>query len=208
MAFGDIDVEIVAVPHVGDDGDVNLGDTTDEEGGAAAGAKLLTPIGFYGLPDQPSAGGRAARAVMLTIGNTRFAIAAKDDRPLVSLPAPMAPGDRAILSSCAARLELRRAANKIGLYAAPDAKVEIDGTAEQIEARQGSTKALLTALGGALSWDAGAGTNSYVVAAPNGTSLTYTAAGVTCSVVLGPGGRVDITAPGGVFVNGIPLTVP
>lgn len=220
---------------------LNTGDTTDGAG-VAAGAAMLGPLGFFGSPNLPTAGGKAARVVQLSQSNERFILGGSDSRDLGALVAALGPGDRAILSACPARLELRQATDKIGLYggALNDRRIELDsangkvglyaGTAK-VEAtgavttvQQGSSSLAMsastttvqhgpstitmTSTGLTITTDNGAGIVSTIVLSASSLVMSYTAASVTSAIALAAGGRVNISAPGGVTVNNIPLLVP
>jgi hypothetical protein len=161
---------------------------------------FLSADGFLGLPNPPAAGA-AGQAIVLTLGNDRFVIASLDGR-FSAVLGTMAPGDRAIVSNCDARLKLSQAGNSIAL-SSTNMTVALDGAGGTVTASVGSTQVQLT-------------TTSASMSLAGGGSVTVGAAAVTLAV----GGTtlvVDVTGvhittappvPGALVINGTPVTVP
>lgn len=169
---------------------------------------FLSADGFLGLPNPPAAGA-AGQAIVLTLGNDRFVIASLDGRYTAVL-GTMAPGDRAIVSNCDARLKLSQAGNSIAL-SSTNMTVALDGAGGTVTASNGSTELQLTSTSASMSV-AGGGSVTVDAAATvlrfGGVIMTLSAAGIAFVVpaVVGlPPGPVPVP---GFTINGVPVTVP
>lgn len=92
---------------------VNLGDATTGEGWASE-APMWGLDGFVSRPNDSSADG-AAQGLYLVEGDTKRVIASRDNR-WASKAGSLKPGDRAIVSDCAARLFLKQSTSSLVLY--------------------------------------------------------------------------------------------
>lgn len=191
----ELDIVDVVRAAVGAEQRANLGDVATGAGFAAGATIWGAGDGFIGLPAAPDAAG-AARAIQLTQGNIRLALAVRDPR-WDSQAGDLAPGDRAIVSSCSARLRLTAAANAVELLA-EDAGVGVDGANNAVTLFADSGDHTLVVDGTGVRASVGVAsvsiTEAGIVLAFGGTSLTLDATGV--SIVTTP------AAPGALRVNG------
>lgn len=185
--MSDVDLELLAVTLTADDDGEpapNIGDTADGKG-VGAGVACFAPIGFYGGPLAPSGNGASCKAVVATLGDHRVIIAASDGRRAKQLATPLASADRAILSSCAARFELRAAADTVGLYG-DDMSVILDSANGAIALTKGPAQVTIT--------------DTAITLQLGPLVLSLNGAMVSIATQSGP--------PASLSVNGIPVIVP
>jgi hypothetical protein len=191
-----MDIDIVDVPRVaaGPEPRVNLGDVASGVGTAAGVTVWGSGDGFIGCPVAPDANG-SARAIQLTQGNLRLALALRDPR-WDSQAGNLAPGDRAIVSSCSARFKLTAADNALALLA-EDAGVGVDGAGHAVNLFSGNNTLVVDASGARItvgSASISVTTAGIMLAFDGVASLTLSASGV--SIVTTP------PVPGALKVNG------
>ena len=92
---------------------VNIGDAFTGKG-FAADAPLWGLDGFVSRPNDPDADG-AAQVLYLVDGDNKRAFASRDNR-WASKAGNLAPGDRAIVSNCDARMFVKKERNAVTLY--------------------------------------------------------------------------------------------
>lgn len=189
---------------------VNLGDVTTGVGFAAGVAAFGAGDGFVGIPNAADGGGAAPQALMLTQGNLRLCLATRDPRYTGQL-GQLGEGDRAIVSACDAGLLLSKGSNKIALKAlAQGLSVTLDAAGQRISLDTPDGGIVISPSGIGAAWVPGGGINAEINITSAAMALSFAGPGGACSITLSAaaGGRVDIVAPAGVFVNTIPLSVP
>jgi hypothetical protein len=206
------DLELLDVSYTADSDDearLKIGDNASNAGVGTDCAYLATD-GFVSMPNPPDGNG-SATCIAWTPGNDRFVLAAMDGR-YNDKAGSLNPGDRAIVSNCAAYLKLSQSGNSISL-ASTNTGVSCDGTGGKVTLYAGTLSVTLDGTGNKIiaTWTDGAGTTATMALGPTTSipiSLSVTgpagAASIYLSAILG--GQINISAPGGVIVNGTPLT--
>lgn len=129
-----------------DDGEirVNLGDTTTGEG-LDSEVPVWGVDGFVSVPNEPDDDG-AAQAFFIVDGHERRVVATRDNRWAAKAGTAPAPGDRFIVSNCAARVLLKRAKSSVTLYT----ENQQDGDTSQLIDLNGADGTTTLICGGAL----------------------------------------------------------
>jgi hypothetical protein len=136
-------LDITATSMDGGDVRVNLGDSITNEGAAAEEPWWTCADGFISHPNHADADG-ACQAFFMRDGNQRIAIAARDGR-YASKCGELLPGDRAIVSSCAARVLLKAADSACTIYS----ENQKDNNSSMLNSVDGKNGQILMANGGA-----------------------------------------------------------
>lgn len=146
--MGDIDfgrIDVTASTVEGGDVRVNLGDALTNEGIASDSPWWCNGDGFLSCPNESSPdGGGACEVFYFFDGNQRIAVAARDGRYAEKAGA-LKPGDRAIVSSCAARMLLKAEDSALTIYS----ENQKDGDSSMLNSVDGKNGQILMANGGA-----------------------------------------------------------
>lgn len=145
---------------------VNLGDV-DRKTGYGVSTPVWGPDGYLARPNDPESG--ACQALYLTDGQNRRAVAFCDNR-FAAQAGTLAPGDRMIVSSQAARFYLRNADNRIGFYTEAQSEPPTGGKGMLFD-MSGKDGVIQIRCGGAsITLDGQKGTITLCAAGPSGAS--------------------------------------
>lgn len=146
---------------------VNLGDV-DTQKGYGVSTPVWGPDGYLAVPNDPKDG--AARALYLTTGQGRRAIAFSDNR-FAGQAGTMEPGDRMIVTDGPSRFYLKRTDQRVGVYTEAKSDPPVGGKGMIIEADGDSGKIRLRAGGAVIELDSSNGTITLTAAGLSGKSV-------------------------------------
>lgn len=183
---------------------VNLGDV-DKQTGYGVSVPVWGPDGYLARPNDSGDG--AARALYLTDGNNKRAFAFSDNR-FAKQAGTLDPGDRMIVSDCAARFFLKKETAHIGFYTEAKDEPPVGGKGMTVDLNGDDGKIVLRAGGCSITIDGQAGTITLLAAGPSGAATLTLDAVNGFSVVAGianiDAGNVTLGATGGTLRPGTP----
>jgi hypothetical protein len=145
---------------------VNLGDV-DTQKGYGVSTPVWGPDGYLAVPNDPKDG--AARALFLTTGQGRRAIAFSDNR-FAGQAGTMEPGDRMIVTDGPTRWYLRRKDKRIGFYTEAENDPPVGGKGMLFDMSGKDGVIQLRAGGCSITLDAQKGTITLCAAGPSGAA--------------------------------------
>jgi hypothetical protein len=145
---------------------VNLGDV-DTQKGYGVSTPVWGPDGYLAVPNDPKDG--AARALYLTTGQGRRAIAFSDNR-FAGQAGTMKPGDRRIVTDGPTRFYLTRSDKRIGFYTETENDPPVGGKGMLFDMSGKDGVIQLRAGGCSITLDAQKGTITLCAAGPSGAA--------------------------------------